>query len=856
LVAGINGIIDPDDVALELVADESGVGFHIFAPLKVSTPQAQKLWGGNVASEGQLPAGETDENMEISPRLRITGADEADFRSRQLQFEQKLNKLKKEGGIFRLIYPDETWIDYWVRDVTGGERLFDNRFVHHFRTEDEVTFVCAPFGVGQEELVGEYSSSDRVMEIIVPEVGGSAEALARAEVFSPNADVWELQWSRDARYVDETPTAKALYAAQELTPVGGATRSVATIDGKAGVSVVRQSTLTPNWAAMLDLTLASGEGLTHRGVAELLLWVHMPTSNKGEVAISGEYAVGDLSAPTSLEPIYFPKDHPREGRVVRISLGQMWLRPAERGDHQLRGRVLVKSTAADDDFDILDVGLRPVEELNGRAAVPVAFRQPAALLARDEFNQVGGPLDGQSVAAAATIAGPKLPSNAQSLGSGIAWSNPSHAQLADNAYAEARIERANNGPSYTQRLAMSEYGFAIPIGAAITGIEVTVERRDASFDHLGSALNVRLYKTGAQTGEEKGVVGVWPSSDAPITFGSPTDLWGTTWSPAQINSEGFGAHAIGYMSGVGTARFLVDVISITVYYNAAGGQAWDSFGDADDLEVDGAEDVAKRAAVGDASVTGGRYAIAGATASSDVVVGIDLKRSAIAVGPGERMRGGVLARLVDENNWLFFGLDVDASVAPAEEAMRLVKRVGGGAPVELDGAVIPAQDSVYRRAWIQVDRHGRYFGWASLIENATPRLLFAGQDNDLAEGGPLDDGKAGFYDVKLGGGACTRSYDNFVVWVPPLDAVIFEGRTLELSHDRVEREVPEGGRWRSIVPEVDYLKLAPAGLENRKNRLTFIASPNDPALMGVGFPEELKVALYVTPRYRGVPDPA
>jgi hypothetical protein len=79
---------------------------------------------------------------------------------------------------------------------------------------------------------------------------------------------------------------------------------------------------------------------------------------------------------------------------------------------------------------------------------------------------------------------------------------------------------------------------------------------------------------------------------------------------------------------------------------------------------------------------------------------------------------------------------------------------------------------------------------------------------------------------------------------------------LELSHDSAERESASGGRWVDVVPELDYLKLAPAGRENRENRLVFIASPNDPDLMGVGFPSELKVALYVTPRYRGVPDPA
>ena len=49
--------------------------------------------------------------------------DEEGFREAQQLFEQKYNKLDTEGGILRVVYPDGSYIDWEVRDVTGGERL-------------------------------------------------------------------------------------------------------------------------------------------------------------------------------------------------------------------------------------------------------------------------------------------------------------------------------------------------------------------------------------------------------------------------------------------------------------------------------------------------------------------------------------------------------------------------------------------------------------------------------------------------------------------------------------------------------------------------------------------------------------
>jgi hypothetical protein len=523
------------------------------------------------------------------------------------------------------------------------------------------------------------------------------------------------------------------------------------------------------------------------------------------------------------------------------TLGQVFIQAAGRGEHGWEARALGRSTIAGDALDILDFGLRPLPEGNGSVTAPIALNQPPALLTRDEFNQASGNLNGKGLAAAKSLSLKSAGAGADDASVGtVAWSSPGNVAVSDDSKAQANL-----GSGSSHYLKATNFGFEIPAGATIEGIVVEIERSG-----LGEAGSVRILKGGSVQAAERASGGPWPEADAYCAYGSHVDLWGASWAYTDINASNFGV-AIS-VKGVGGGDVFIDHVRITVCYAVEGGQKWATSGDAVDLAVEEAGHTAKRTEVSDADINTGRHAIAGATVTSDVVVGVKAKRSAVAVGSGERIRGGSLARYVDTSNWLFFGPDVEAPSAPITDKARIVKRVAG-AVTELGSVAIP-DSAEYRSVYLKVDRRGRYFCWGSLVEGGLPRLLLAGQDNDLKEGGPLDDGKNGFDDAKTGALANARNFDQFVVWVPPLDAAIYQGLSLEVTHDAYRRE-GQGG-WSEVTPRGEYLKLAPAGMENRKNRLVFIASPHDPELMGVGFPSNLKVAIYATPRYRTVPDPA
>jgi hypothetical protein len=865
---GLQFVIDPTEAELALSKTN---GYDVLAPVKSKPAPTEQLLASNIDSEGELSAGRKTGNSEHTLGIRLTGESEEEFRRRQSELEQKMYKLDAEGGTLRVIYPDGSWIDWEIRGVQVGEKLLDNRFVQHQRTEDEVTFTCAPFGEEEEELLDEFEGEAlRVLECVIDEVGGSAPALARAEIVSPDADVWDLKWGRDSRRYSDAETAKAYYPATDLTPLGGARSTTATVEGESETPVVEQATLTPNWTAVLSTDLFGLGSMTHEGVYEVFAWVCMPTSNAGEVGILFEYGVG-AGPRIELEELTFEADHPLEGKIVQLSLGQVFLRAPELGAHFWEGRVVSRSSVAGDSLQILDFALRPLEEGRGEVSVSPRLAQPSSLLIRDEFSQSAGDLNGKQLAAIGSQSGPLVASAAvDSPGVGeTPWEVAKNAQAIDGSAAWAVVHALGPG---THFLKLTDFGFSLPDTATIEGIKFEVAKAKSGLNNTGAPQNsnssvadlaLRAVKGGVIQGSDFSSAAWWysafPNAEKgpfPFTsYGGPDELFGTAWLYSDLNDSEFGvAIAAQVVIGGIQERAYVDGARATVYWSDSGGNKWVTSGDATDISVEESAHTAQRKAVSDANIESGRYAIAGSTLVTDVVAGIKAKRAAMSAAANERVRGGSLVRYIDDENWLFCGADAEAAALPVTDTVCVVKRVAGTV-TELGRATI-SDSTDYRQFWLHVDRRGRYFCWGLLLEGGAPRLLLVGQDNDLIEGGALDEGKTGFYDAKTGPNPNTRVYDQFVAWIPPLEAVIFKGLSLQLRPSRVERESPGGGSYTPISSSGDYLRLSPSGLEERKNRLVFIASANDPATMGVGFPTDLKVVVYAKRRHRTIPDPA
>lgn len=142
------------------------------------------------------------------------------------------------------------------------------------------------------------------------------------------------------------------------------------------------------------------------------------------------------------------------------------------------------------------------------------------------------------------------------------WLTPANALASDNAYARV------NAQGTTHYLKVTGFGFAIPAGAEILGIQVNVERNgSANVSKRDSSL--RLVKGGVISGDDKADTSValsWPSADAVASYGSASDLWGQAWTPADINDASFGVVLAALLQYTVTGNVQVDQITVTVTY--------------------------------------------------------------------------------------------------------------------------------------------------------------------------------------------------------------------------------------------------------------------------------------------------
>jgi cysteine-rich repeat protein len=164
--------------------------------------------------------------------------------------------------------------------------------------------------------------------------------------------------------------------------------------------------------------------------------------------------------------------------------------------------------------------------------------------------------------ALAAMVGPNPPGTVVSDASfgTSAWTNPMNAIASDDMYTVT-----SPGGSPTQYLKATDFAFALPGAATVNGITVAIERHSAA--GLIHDARVRIVKGGVIGATDRALGGNWPTSDAIATYGGASDLWGETWTPADVNGAGFGV-ALSVADNVDAAG--VDQITVTISYSLCG----------------------------------------------------------------------------------------------------------------------------------------------------------------------------------------------------------------------------------------------------------------------------------------------
>ena len=138
------------------------------------------------------------------------------------------------------------------------------------------------------------------------------------------------------------------------------------------------------------------------------------------------------------------------------------------------------------------------------------------------------------------------------------WTNGQNAFVSDDVYATHTSE--------AQAQSYENFGFSVPAGATIDGIEVKVEAKSTDITECQIETNLWSVSDNEHTNTKtQALIG----SDVISTLGTPTDLWGSTWTADDFTNANFHAEvkfddASGNNCGATTVS--LDNIQVKVYY--------------------------------------------------------------------------------------------------------------------------------------------------------------------------------------------------------------------------------------------------------------------------------------------------
>jgi len=154
---------------------------------------------------------------------------------------------------------------------------------------------------------------------------------------------------------------------------------------------------------------------------------------------------------------------------------------------------------------------------------------------------------------------------------GAEWNNWLNVTAADGMYADVSLNSFPNcfqtSCYYSRYLMASNFDFAIPANATITGIQAEILRMTSAASIIKDSI-VQIF-TSINAGTNHADTSAWTSSPVNITYGGSTDLWGLLLTPASVNDVNFGVQVM-IRNGSAQAALLpssIDHMQMTVYYS-------------------------------------------------------------------------------------------------------------------------------------------------------------------------------------------------------------------------------------------------------------------------------------------------
>ncbi|MHC4977180.1 MAG: hypothetical protein ACYTF7_11330 [Planctomycetota bacterium] len=142
------------------------------------------------------------------------------------------------------------------------------------------------------------------------------------------------------------------------------------------------------------------------------------------------------------------------------------------------------------------------------------------------------------------------------------WSNPGN--ITGDDFSNASTSHGSGGKT-SDWLEADQFGFALPAGATIDGIEV---QADWWYNDSIASYEIQLVENSTLLGTAKTTPSL-PASQSRTTWGGASDTWGASLTEAIVESASFGVRMRQTTSGGGAKLFENDYVQMNVHYTEA-----------------------------------------------------------------------------------------------------------------------------------------------------------------------------------------------------------------------------------------------------------------------------------------------
>lgn len=147
------------------------------------------------------------------------------------------------------------------------------------------------------------------------------------------------------------------------------------------------------------------------------------------------------------------------------------------------------------------------------------------------------------------------------------WVNATVPVLSETPNNQATVTLAV-GADQSDYLVANTFGFNIPASKTIDGILFQVKCSASVTGVLSDRANIQ--KAGSYAADASYYsTAVYPGypTFGIVNYGGPTEMFGNTWTPAEINDAGFGIQLWTEKAGGASSILYIDVIQCSVYFH-------------------------------------------------------------------------------------------------------------------------------------------------------------------------------------------------------------------------------------------------------------------------------------------------